>query len=195
MPGSEDLRVVVQEPHLGAAKAPPTTPSRLPPWLQSRRNKALIATGLLCLLIPAVVVPAVVTSQKKSAQSLANSSSSHAVNQDGTTTLNATTFEDTAASNGSIKVPTRTLNKTEPVVRNLTIVPEVPKRFVAIKDGQVRCRLDAAINFICSPCGLTGLWSACWQRSTQQLTVRAANHEAHLQELSVTQRLLTMFPE
>lgn len=137
MTGSEDLHVVVQEPEQFPAKPPPTNPSRLPSWLQSNRNKTIAGLGLLCVLLPVIIAPAVVVSQKQSAQRLSNSSGSRAANQDGST-VDPNTFVDVNGdlnSNATIKVPTRTLNKT--LDRNLTFEPETPKRFVAIKDGQV----------------------------------------------------------
>ena len=63
---SSDMHVVVDQMPTDPVKP---KPSKLPSWLQSKRNKGLAALGLLTLIaVPAIVAPVVVSQQKQQQQ-------------------------------------------------------------------------------------------------------------------------------
>jgi hypothetical protein len=111
-----DMKVVVvaeQMPAKGKAGVLKTVQSRLPPWLQNRRNQALAGAGLLALvLIPIIVAPAVVSSRRNR--------------------------HDAFQSKTSVQARQWTMGAAAPRSVN-DVVPETPKPFIAVKDGQVWC--------------------------------------------------------
>jgi hypothetical protein len=165
MSSADDLQVVVDPMPADPVKP---APSKLPSWLQSKRNKALTGLGLLTLLaIPAIVAPVVVSQQRKQQQqlSLSDQSQSEQMARDAasqnedpddfvavdsprrprTTRFNATRFNSTGVTRGNrtsrLKVPARSwalANKT----RDTLTKPERWTPFVKIRDGQVGSAAD-----------------------------------------------------
>ncbi len=140
MSGSDDIKIVLTD-DAAAGKTPPP-----PKWWHTKRGQALAGVGLLCLVIPAIVAPVVVTSQKKAEQQrLTNtgSRSGSSINGDpdaddftasidrAYNTYYGPAFN--ATSNTTLKVPTRTLNRPGKII----VEEEKRSPFVTINDGQV----------------------------------------------------------
>lgn len=159
---SSDMHVVVDQMPTDPVKP---KPSKLPSWLQSKRNKGLAALGLLTLIaVPAIVAPVVVSQQKQQQQrntvsprdqqvtdeQLARNAAEQDSDPDdfvavetprrpGTTKFNATRFNTTKRRNGTstrLKVPARSWALANKTRTSLT-KPETWTPFVKIKDGQV----------------------------------------------------------
>lgn len=154
MSGSEDLQVVVQEVPSDPVKPAPQPAGKLAgaaaagkQFLSTPKGKAAAGLGLLCLLVPAIVAPAVIASNKQAGKhsgSLDNSSSRDINSQTGSD-VNPSAFvgvdgEASATNTTQLKIPTRTLNqtKTEETKKNLTVVREKWTPYVKIQNGQVR---------------------------------------------------------
>jgi hypothetical protein len=148
---STDLQVVVQE--IPADPVKPAAAAKTgklagaaaasKQLLSTPKGKALAGLGLLCVLLPAIVVPAAVASQKNKQHrtQLANSSSRDINSQTGSD-LNPDSFVgpdgELTTSNTTLKVPTRTLNKTTEAVAKKTFEKETWTPYVKIANGQVR---------------------------------------------------------
>lgn len=164
---SSDLRVVVDQMPADPVKP---APSKLPKWLQSKRNKALTGLGLLTLIaIPAIVAPVVVSQQKKQQQNALNADRSRQQEQMArdaelqnedpddfdavdspkrpTTRFNATKYTGVTRGNRTsrLKVPPRSWAAANRTRASLTR-PERWTPFVKIRDGQVG--LPAAQSFL-----------------------------------------------
>lgn len=158
---SSDLQVVVDQMPADPVKP---SPSKLPKWLQSNRNKALTGLGLLTLIaIPAIVAPVVVSQQKKQQQNALRSTdpSSEQYARDAmdqnedpddfvavdsprrpTTRFNATRYSGNTTRRGTrLKVPPRSWANANKTRASLTR-PERWTPFVKIRDGQVRGAVD-----------------------------------------------------
>lgn len=161
MSSTDDMHVVVDPMPADPVKP---APSKLPSWLQSKRNKALTGLGLLTLLaIPAIVAPVVVSQQRKqqqhqlspSDQSQAEQMARDAASQNedpddfdavdgprrpGTTRFNATRYNGIGVTRGNrtsrLKVPARSWTLANKTRASLT-KPERWTPFVKIRDGQV----------------------------------------------------------
>lgn len=165
MSASDDMRVVVDQMPADPVKPPP---SKLPSWLQSKRNKALAGLSLLTLIaIPAIVAPVVVSQQKQQQhntvsprdQQLADEQMARNAatqNEDpdafidveaprvrNTTRFNATRYNSTRATRrnttSTLKVPARSWALANKTRASLT-KPETWTPFVKIRDGQVRAQ-------------------------------------------------------
>jgi type II secretory pathway pseudopilin PulG len=160
---SSDLQVVVDQMPADPVKP---SPSKLPKWLQSNRNKALTGLGLLTLIaIPAIVAPVVVSQQKQQQQNALRSTDPASEqyardaadqNEDPddfvavdsprrpTTTFNATRYGGNTTRRGKtsrLKVPPRSWANANKTRASLTR-PERWTPFVKIRDGQVRPAAD-----------------------------------------------------
>jgi hypothetical protein len=147
---SSDLQVVVQE--IPADPVKPAAAAKTgklagaaaasKELLSTPKGKALAGLGLLCVLLPAIVVPAAVASQqnKQSRTQLANSSS-RGINSQTGSDVDPNSFVgvdgDLTTSNTTLKVPTRTLNKTKETVAKKTFEVEKWTPYVKIANGQV----------------------------------------------------------
>jgi hypothetical protein len=111
--------------------------------LSTPKGKALAGLGVLCVLLPAIIVPAAVASQKnkQSSTQLANSQS-RGINSQTGSDIDSSSFVGAdgglVTSNTTLKVPTRTLNKTKDAVAAKTFEKETWTPFVKIANGQVR---------------------------------------------------------
>jgi hypothetical protein len=156
MSSSDDMRVVVDQMPADPVKP---APSKLPSWLQSKRNKALTGLGLLTLIaIPAIVAPVVVSQQKQQQQNALNSRDPKAQEQMARNAaqqnedpdpgfveysprqrkFNATGLNSTLPRGNStrLKVPQRSWTQANKTRAALT-KPENWTPFIKIKDGQV----------------------------------------------------------
>jgi hypothetical protein len=148
---STDLRIEVTEQPEGKTplpdspvkpQQPGSKPSKLPSWLQSKRNKVLAGLGLLTLIaVPCIVGPSVAAAQAKQRQRNATIDN---VKRDPTagelrftddrsgrtTSFDASRFAgNDTLGNSTLKVPRRT--------RQASTKPERWSPFIKIKDGQV----------------------------------------------------------
>jgi hypothetical protein len=149
------MRVVVDQMPADPVKP---APSKLPSWLQSKRNKALTGLGLLTLIaIPAIVAPVVVSQQKQQqqqqnalnsrdpkAQMARNAAQQNEDPDPGFVeysprqrTFNATGLGSLPRGNSTrLKVPQRSWTQANKTRAALT-KPENWTPFIKIKDGQV----------------------------------------------------------
>lgn len=165
MSASDDMRVVVDQMPADPVKPPP---SKLPSWLQSKRNKALAGLSLLTLIaIPAIVAPVVVSQQKQQQhntvsprdqqmadEQMARNTATQNEDPDAfidveaprvrnTTRFNATRYNSTRGTRrnttSTLKVPARSWALANKTRASLT-KPETWTPFVKIRDGQVRAQ-------------------------------------------------------
>uniref|UniRef100_A0A383VL97 mannan endo-1,4-beta-mannosidase n=1 Tax=Tetradesmus obliquus TaxID=3088 RepID=A0A383VL97_TETOB len=146
---SSDLQVVVQD--IPADPVKPAAAAKTgklagaaaasKQLLSTPKGKALAGLGLLCVLLPAIVVPAAVASQKnKQGRTQLANSNSRGINSQTGSDVDPNSFVGAdgqlTTSNTTLKVPTRTLNKTKDAVAKKTFESETWTPYVKIANGQ-----------------------------------------------------------